>query len=130
MADDLGWLPELVVITDILSDEEQALVADRFRGFASGIAPKVVFDTDTSNVSKHFSAAWPRNNNARYFDSFSPAFVLGSSLDREFAESLGAAHLSVTYPISNRVVLDRTYLGYDGSLRLIEDIFGLLVGSR
>lgn len=130
VADDLGWLPELVVITDILSEEEQALVASRFKGFASGITPKVVFDTDTTNVSKHFSEAWPRNNNSRYFDSFSPAFVLGSSLDREFAESLGAAHLSVTYPISNRVVLDRAYLGYDGSLRLIEDILGLLVGSR
>ena len=130
LADDLGWLPELVVITDVLSQEEQQLVAERFNGFASGIQPKVVFDTDTTNVGKHFAKAWPRNNNSRYFDSFSPAFVLGSSLDRDFAESLGAPHLSVTYPISNRVVLDRAYLGFEGSLRLIEDIFGLLVGNR
>jgi nitrogenase molybdenum-iron protein beta chain len=130
IADDLGWLPELVVITDILSEEEQQLVAARFADFSSGIKPKVVFDTDTLNVNKHFNAAWPRNNNDRYFNAFSPAFVFGSSLDREFADSLGAAHLSVSYPISNRVVLDRAYLGYSGALRLIEDILGLLVGSR
>jgi nitrogenase molybdenum-iron protein beta chain len=130
IADDLGWLPELVVITDLLSEEQEKVVAGKFTSFSSGITPKVVFDTDTSNVSKHFNKAWPRNNNDRYFNAFSPAFVFGSSLDREFADSLGAAHLSVSYPISNRVVLDRAYLGYSGSLRLIEDVISLLVGSR
>ncbi len=130
LADDLGWLPELVVITDILTEEEEKLVEGRFDGFTSGIRPKVVFDTDTSNVSKHFRASWPRNNKDRYFDSFSPAFVLGSSLDREFAVSIDAPHLAVSYPISNRAILDRAYVGYRGALTLVEDIFGLLVGSR
>ncbi len=130
IADDLGWLPELVVITDVLSEEEQQLVTNRFDDFVSGIKPKVVFDTDTTNVSKHLNAVWPRNSNARYYDSFSPAFVFGSSLDRDFAEALGAAHLSVAYPISNRIVLDRAYAGCSGALRLVEDAVGLLVGSR
>ena len=130
LADDLGWLPELVVITDILTEEEEKLVEGRFDGFTSGIRPKVVFDTDTSNVSKHFRASWPRNNKDRYFDSFSPAFVLGSSLDGEFAVSIDAPHLAVSYPISNRAILDRAYVGYRGALTLVEDIFGLLVGSR
>jgi len=130
LADDLGWLPELVVITDILTEEEQLLLTARFQDFTSGLQPKVVFDTDTTNVSKHFNASWPRNNNDRYFDHFSPAFVLGSSLDRDFATAIGAPHLSVSYPVSNRVVLDRGYVGYQGALRLVEDIFGRLVGSR
>jgi nitrogenase molybdenum-iron protein beta chain len=129
-ADDLGWLPELVVITDILTEEEQQLVASRFNDFTSGIKPKVVFDTDTCNVIKHLNSAWPRNKNDRYYDSFSPAFVFGSSLDRDFAETIGATHLTVSYPISNRVVLDRAYLGYSGALRLTEDVFGLLVSGR
>ncbi|HWR42642.1 nitrogenase component 1 [Sporomusa sp.] len=130
LADDLGWLPELVVITDDFEEEKQQLVTARFDNFTSGFRPKVVFDTDTSNVDKHLAATWPRNNNDRYFDSFSPAFVLGSSLDRDFANSIGATHLSVSYPISNRVVLDRGYVGYRGALSLVEDIFGLLVGGR
>ena len=130
VADDLGWLPELVVITDLLSEEEQRLVEARFAGLTSGIVPKVVFDSDTSSVVKHFNKVWPRNNNDKYYNAFSPAFVFGSSLDREFAESLGASHLSVTYPVSNRVVLDRAYAGYSGALRLTEDILGLLVGNR
>ncbi len=130
VADDLGWLPELVVITDILTDEEQKLVAGRFGGFASGIAPRVVFDTDAGNMSRHFNDLWPRNRSQRYYDAFSPAFVIGSAFDRDFAEKLGAPHLSVSYPVSNRVVLDRAYAGYAGALRLTEDILSVLVGNR
>jgi len=130
LADDLGWLPELVVVTDLLTDDEKELVAGRFEGFASGLSPKVVFDTDTSSVARHLRDTWPRNKNQRYYDSFSPAFVLGSSFERDLAESLGAPHLSVAYPISNRVILDRAYAGYTGALRLTEDILSVLVSNR
>ncbi|CUH97067.1 hypothetical protein P22_3193 [Propionispora sp. 2/2-37] len=129
LADDLGWLPELVVITDVLEENEKQAVRKRFEGL-SGVKPQVVFDTDTASVGRHFRKAWPRNQNSRYFDSFSPAFVFGSSLEKDFADTLGAAHLSVAYPISNRVVLDRAYAGYSGALRLTEDVLGLLVSNR
>ncbi|HBC91735.1 MAG TPA: hypothetical protein DCZ10_02210 [Pelotomaculum sp.] len=130
LADDLGWLPELVVITDLLTDDEKEIVAGRFHGFASGISPRVVFDTDASSVAKYLKDTWPRDKNQRYYDSFNPAFILGSSFERDLAESLGVPYLSVTYPISNRVVLDRAYAGYAGALRLTEDILSVLVSAR
>lgn len=130
LSDDLGWLPELVVITDILTEEQKEEVSKRFTNFASGFTPKVVFDTDTSSVKRHFRDTWPSNNGNKYFNSFSPAFILGSAFERDFADELKAPHLSVTYPISNRVVMDRAYAGYDGAIRLTEDIFTTLVGTR
>lgn len=130
VADDLGWLPELVVVTDLLTKEEQNRVSGRFNGYLSRVQPNVIFDSDTSSVKKHLASHWPVNRGQRYYDSFSPAFVLGSAFERDLAESLGAPHLSVVYPISNRVVLDRAYAGFSGALRLTEDIFSLLVGAR
>jgi nitrogenase molybdenum-iron protein beta chain len=130
LSDDLGWLPELVVITDILSEEQKDDVRKRFTDFESGLSPKVVFDTDTSSIKRHFRDTWPSNNGNKYYNSFSPAFILGSAFERELAEELNAPHLSVTYPISNRVVMDRAYAGYDGAIRLTEDIFTTLVGTR
>ncbi|KNF08643.1 oxidoreductase/nitrogenase component 1 [Gottschalkia purinilytica] len=130
LADDLGWLPELVVITDTLNDNEQETVLKRFENYESGFEPKVVFDTDTSSIKKHFKSIWPDNNGSRYYDSFSPAFIVGSSFEREFAQKIGAPHLSVTYPISNRLVLDKAYAGYRGALSLVEDIFSTLVANR
>jgi nitrogenase molybdenum-iron protein beta chain len=56
--------------------------------------------------------------------------VLGSSLERELATTIGAAHLSVSFPVSNRAVLDRGYTGFRGGLRLTEDLIGAIVVNR
>jgi nitrogenase molybdenum-iron protein beta chain len=130
LADDLGWLPELVVVTDLLDQEQQEQVTTRFGNYLSPIQPKLVFDSDTSSVKRHLYNHWPVNHNQRYYDGFSPAFIIGSAFERDLAESLGVPHLSVTYPISNRVVLDRAYAGYTGALRLTEDLMSVLVGGR
>ncbi len=130
LADDLGWLPELVVLTDPLSEEQQQkLLASRFH-LNSGIKPKVVFETDTSEIIRRFKQNWPEFKSQKYYNAFSPAFVVGSSLDREFAQSIGAAHLSVSFPVANRVVIDRGYTGCRGGLRLIEDLLSSIVIGR
>ncbi len=131
LSDDIGWLPELVIITDDnLSDADRALILTRFKDYASGLKPKVIFNTHTSGVLKEVNNHCTPGNSERYYNSFSPAFILGSSFERDAADRISAGHLSVTYPVCNRVVLDRAYAGYDGALRLTEDIFGVLVASR
>jgi len=130
LADDLGWLPELVVVTDFLTDEQQDTVRSNFAGYESGIEPELVFDTDASNVGKYIAWHWGQSGAQKYFEGFNPGFILGSAIERDVAEKLGVPQLTVTYPISNRVVLDRGYAGYSGALRLTEDILSTLVGSR
>jgi nitrogenase molybdenum-iron protein beta chain len=130
LADDLGWLPELVVVNDFLDENQKTLVETRFRDYESGINPQVIFDTNASNIRKHVTQHWGKSQGQRYFEGFNPGFVLGSAIDRDLAESLGVPQLSVTYPISNRVVMDRGYTGYTGALRLTEDILSILISGR
>lgn len=130
LAEDLGWLPELVVITDFLTEEQQERIRGNFTGYGSGIVPEVIFDTDASNVKYYINKHWPQSNGQKYYDGFNPGFIVGSAMERDVAESFGIPQLTVTYPISNRVVLDRAYAGYTGALRLTEDILSTLVGSR
>lgn len=130
LADDIGWLPELVVVTDLLSDAEQEVVHGRFQGLVSGVQPEVIFDCDASNVGRHISRHWGQSSGQHYFEGFNPGFIIGSAIERDVAEQLGVPQLTVTYPISNRVVLDRAYAGYSGALRLTEDILSVLVGAR
>jgi nitrogenase molybdenum-iron protein beta chain len=66
----------------------------------------------------------------RYQNTFGPAFVVGSSLERELALEIGAPHLSVSFPVANRAILDRGYTGFRGGLRLIEDLIGAIVAGR
>ncbi len=130
LADDLGWLPELTVVTDDLPDDRQDPIGAYLADLSSGFKTKLVFETDTTEVARHFAAVWPRNNGQKFYDAFSPAFVVGSTLDREFAVSIGAAHLAVSAPVGNRVVITRGYAGYEGALGLIEDLLSVTVQGR
>jgi len=131
LADDLGWLPELTVVTDPIDDEDiRRNVVAPLATLESGLTPHVVWETNTTDVGRHLIELKGARNGDRYFDSFSPAFVVGSSHERELARNIGAGHLTVAYPVADRVVLDRGYAGFDGSLSLIEDLLSVLVKER
>jgi nitrogenase molybdenum-iron protein beta chain len=129
LAEDLGWLPELTVCTDQLTEEERAPLRARL-GAVKGFETSLVFETDGTEVINHLNQRWPRSHGQRYHDAFSPAFVLGSSFERELAQSLGAPHLSISFPVANRAILDRGYAGFRNGLTLVEDLLGAIVAGR
>ncbi|MCX7923542.1 MAG: hypothetical protein N3B21_16260 [Clostridia bacterium] len=130
LSDDLGWLPELVVFTDQLREEQKPVLTQRTQGLESGLQPKVAFETNGSEVLRHLNEIRPTYSSGKYSDVFGPAFVVGSSLDRELAQTIGAAHLSISFPVANRAVLDRGYAGYRGGLRLTEDLLSAIILAR
>jgi nitrogenase molybdenum-iron protein beta chain len=132
LADDLGWLPEVAAVTDVLRDEQKDLVAERLNKLESGIRPELIFSTDTSEIRRQTLSHWQSRTKiqGKYTHSPNPAFVLGSSLERELAKELNAPHLSIAFPVSNRAVLDRGYAGFSGGLRLIEDLLSTIIVNR
>lgn len=130
LADDLGWLPELTVCTDQLQEHEQERLREQLKHLESRYPVTLVFESDGSRIREHLKEKWPATGAGRYQNLFSPAFVVGSSLDRELALELGAPHLSVSFPVANRAILDRGYTGFRGGLRLIEDLMGAVVAGR
>jgi nitrogenase molybdenum-iron protein beta chain len=130
LADDLGWLPLLTVCTDQLQETEQQALAGRVDKLSSGFATNLVFESDGSQVRSHLERVWQPSRGEKYYNSFSPAFVVGSSFERELAQQLGAPHLSVSFPVANRAVLDRSYTGFRGGLRLTEDLVSTIVAGR
>ncbi|HWP96090.1 MAG TPA: nitrogenase component 1 [Syntrophomonadaceae bacterium] len=128
LSDDLGWLPELVVFTDQLNESQEKSLGERTIHLESGLTPKVVFETDTSEIIRHLE--FLGNPSGKYNNPLSPAFVVGSSLDRELAQKIGAPHLSVSFPVANRAIIDRSYTGYRGGLRLMEDLLSAIIAGR
>ncbi|WP_238906898.1 nitrogenase component 1 [Clostridium sp. YIM B02506] len=130
ISDELGWIPSLTVITDILEDEQKEKLLERFEDYESGLKPTVVFDTDTSSVKRHLKKVWPQNNGSKYFDSFGPAVIIGSSFERDLSEEFGYPLLNVSFPVTSRVSLSRAYAGFRGGINLVEDLITLLVSGR
>ncbi|MBQ1687745.1 MAG: hydrogenase, partial [Lachnospiraceae bacterium] len=53
--------------------------------------------------------------------------ILGGYYEKEVTEGLDGNFLNISYPVQDKVVLDRTYVGYTGGIRLIEDIYTVAV---
>lgn len=130
LANDLGWIPFITAINDIAEEEEQENYRKKFEGITSETRPKVIFKQNAGELIKEVRGSWPFNHNQKYYDAFGPAFVVGSSIERGLAEKLGAGFLSVAFPVSNRVVLNKGYVGFHGGLTLVEDLITELVSAR
>jgi len=130
VSDELGWLPKLAVVTDLLNENEKNIVAKQFEGFESGLETTVRFDSDTSSVKKYVREVWEPNKNQRYYDSMEPIVVIGSIFEKDLAASINAPLVTVSYPITNRIVLNRSYIGFNGGLTLTEDILSSLITGR
>ena len=130
LSDELGWLPELAVVTDQLDENQKKTVAAQFGGLNSGVEPHIYFDSDASSVKKYLREAWPRNRNSRYYDAFGPAVVVGSAFERDIAQEYGWPLVPVSFPLTNRCVMNRAYAGFTGGLALTEDIISYLVMGR
>lgn len=129
-ADELGWLPELTVITDFLEEHHKRALELRFDGWESGLHPAVRFDTDAASVRHYLKDVWPQNRNTRYFDGLEPGFIMGSVIEKDLADEFQFSFLPVAFPVTNRIVFNRGYAGIYGGLTLAEDILGVLVAGR
>ncbi len=130
LSEDIGWLPELSVITDGLTDEEKEAVTLSFEGIESVSPPKIIFETNASEIQAHFSDIYKPQGSSRYYNSPSPLFIFGSSLEKELAERLGGKILIVSFPVINRALMDKCYAGFKGGLHLFEDILSILLAGR
>ena len=130
LSDELGWLPELTVINDLPEEDIKEKIILSLGGMKSGLKANVKFDTNTSSIKKYIAEVWQRNRSERYYDSMSPAVIVGSAYERDLSAEFNLPLVTATYPITNRVVLNRAYAGINGGLSLTEDIFTALVAGR
>jgi nitrogenase molybdenum-iron protein beta chain len=108
LVNDFSQLPAIAVITDEPPVEVRDQITRELTTFEYGDPPEVVFAPDL----------WTVHAAVR---KVSPTIVLGSSLDKDLAQELGVQHKTVSFPATDRLILNRAYAGYRGSVTLIED---------
>jgi len=110
-SNELGWLPELVIITDNPPEEfREDIINSLTLGLDSAVKPEVHFEID---------AHWIR----LLLKAHTLQLILASSLEKHIAvDELNAMQVSVAFPVYDRLIVDRTYAGYRGGLALMEDV--------
>ncbi len=112
----LGLLPRTLVITDNPPESVQKSLAARLGSIVPGFDTKILFSEDRSEI-----ADVVRTGKA--------GIVLGSSLEEDVAQDLGVPFLAVSFPLFNRIILERGYAGYGGAAALLEDVGSVILAD-
>lgn len=108
----LGFEVEAAIITDA-SGEDKRETGDIPAG---KYANQVYFTKDSSEVDEIIE-----NSNAE--------IIFGSGLENRIAKKRGIPNYIVSYPAYNKVIIDRTDIGYAGAVSLLEELGSLLING-
>jgi len=119
LVNDLGLLPGQQFVTDDPPVEHRDLIAGQFASLGPNVTAGVTFTPDGGTVIRELRA----------YRHLHQPLIIGSSWDKDIAVELDGYHLSIGIPVRDRLILDRSYAGYRGGLRLAEDIYAAILGS-
>lgn len=112
LANEIGQIPTLVIITDNPPDEYRESITKDLSE-VSTTAPEIIFEVDTYNIQEILKK--------RGF-----ALLLASSMEKYLAANIKAVYLSVSFPAFDRLILNTSYAGYRGGTALVEDIVNIV----
>ncbi|MDR2042978.1 MAG: hypothetical protein LBQ15_01140 [Clostridium sp.] len=111
LAEDFGFTPVAVVITEpIWRAADRRSISGALTSLDHTKQPKVSFLSDHYDIRRELKA-------------HDYTLLIGSSLEDEVARELGVQLLVTAFPMSDRLVINRTYAGFRGCLTLVEDLF-------
>ncbi len=116
LVNDLGLFPAKQFIVDDTPNEFRENIKGYFKDLNYGIEAEAIFETDGYKIHK----AIEETNYNGY------PLILGSYWEKEVSERTDAHYLNISWPINERLVMNGFYVGYDGGLRLIEDIYSVV----
>lgn len=115
LANEAGFTPTRVIVTDNPPQEVKEAIKKEFENLACGLKPDVVFEVDSYKIRETLKKSYFR-------------LILSSSMDKYVVDDLKVGqHLSISYPTRDRMIIDRSYAGYRGGSTLIEDIISKFI---
>lgn len=115
LVNDLGLFPAKQFVVDDTPKEYRGAVEGYFKDLNYGIQAEVGFETDGYEIHQEIKA----------HDYHGYPLILGGYWEKEVAKETEAHFVNVSWPVNERLVMNGYYVGYDGGLKLIEDIYSV-----
>jgi len=113
LANDYSFTPVLVIVSEpVFRPEDKETIIKEITDLEYARPPKVLFLTDQYEI-----------NQAIREEEQEITLLVGSSNDREIALEKDIQFILGSFPMSERLIFNRTYAGYRGSLTFTEDIY-------
>lgn len=113
LANDFSFTPVLVIISEpIFRQEDKERIIAQINDLEYAVPPKLVFTADQYEI-----------NQALMNEEKEITLLIGSSNEREVALEKDIQFILASFPMNERLVFNRTYAGYRGSLTFTEDLY-------
>lgn len=119
LLNELGIIPAKQFIVDDTPEKYRESIREQFSKISEFRSTEVVFSIDGGAIQEEI-----RNDNQK-----NRAIILGSGWERDLATNIGADLLIISPPVFYRLVLSCGYAGYNGGLRVIEDIYDRVLNT-
>ena len=115
LVNELGLIPKGIFIDDAPPTEElKNLVLDAAKAIAPEIAEVIFFEEDGGKIQQKLS---------ELIGTSHKAIVFGSSWEKLVTEKNNNMLIHLSMPIVNDVILNKSYAGYKGGLKITEDMY-------
>jgi nitrogenase molybdenum-iron protein beta chain len=121
LADQMGLIPLKAIITDNTPEEHRAPLRELYKNLTEGVSVDADFIEDGYVIEQEIE-----NTD---FGSATP-FIFGTSWEADIAAKRKAQLIRIGTPITDRLVINKSYVGYRGALSLIETIYTASVGGQ
>ncbi|WP_010256279.1 nitrogenase component 1 [Treponema primitia] len=118
---EMGYEPQGIYIIDDPSESKQELVRTSFHGILPEFDKRIFFEPNGALIGEDIQ---------RRLVYKSRSWIFGSTWERFLAEDTGNIYVFTSIPINADVIITRGYAGYDGGLRLIEELFSQAFQGR
>lgn len=113
LANDFSFTPVLVIVSEpLFRQEDKDRIVAQIEDLEYAKPPKVIFASDQYEIDQ---ALWEEEEEI--------TLLIGSSNEREVALEKDIQFILAAFPMNERLVFNRTYAGYRGSLTFTEDLY-------
>jgi nitrogenase molybdenum-iron protein beta chain len=109
---EMGFSPGAIVITDDPPEEYRDEIVSYFKKL-DGTTAQPIFERDGGEAAEILKEDLRKEPDS---------LVLASSWERDMCERKGSHLLRVSLPIYDRLIANKSYLGYEGGLSFLEDL--------
>lgn len=112
---DLGMIPKTQFAVENVPEEYRDGIRDEFSDMNYGISANVEFESDGYKIHERI-----RNES-----HLGHPLILGGHYEKKLAGDMDGLFLAVSWPVNDRLIMNRSYVGFEGGLRLLEDIYSV-----
>ncbi|MBQ8679714.1 MAG: hydrogenase [Treponema sp.] len=119
--DEVGYIPKGVFVTDNPNQKNEDFVRRVFESEFPEHKDTLVFEPDSEKIKFAIEPKLKKSGRA---------VVFGSDWERTYTKKTGNIFLYSSAPINQQLILSKTYVGYQGGLRLMEDIYNTMFEGK